>query len=166
MPITISRILFILFIINEAVVVMRSSAEERDRLKVPMIVSLSLILLLLPFFIVLALPDWLGWIAVIVQAAGLALEIVSELQLVRAQSFKISADAPQNVQTNMMYRWLENPIYIGILFQVIGWAFWMPLVIVSLFFMYQMTRSMVSAERKYLQTLNAVHRGVDSFLWN
>jgi protein-S-isoprenylcysteine O-methyltransferase Ste14 len=122
---------------------------------------------LLPFFVALDLPSWLGWLAVALQFAGLALEVASELQLMRNKSFAVSSKAATTVQKAGLYRWLENPIYVGIIVQIIGWALWMPLVFITVAMFLPVLRSMVTSERQFLATQhNATHRGLDSFLWN
>jgi protein-S-isoprenylcysteine O-methyltransferase Ste14 len=166
-PVIASRLLILLFFVNELIVVVRSKPEERQSLNVPLYTSLSLLLLLVPFFYVLPLPAWLGWGIVALQAAGLLLEVFSEIQLARAKSFAVSSDAATTVQRSGMYRLFENPIYLGILIQLLAWSLWMPLLLLTMILVLPVVRSMVANERQFLATRhNTSHRGVDSFLWN
>lgn len=165
-PLFLCRLLTVLFFINEAIVMARSTPEEREQLKLPPLTAISGLLLFVPFFIALDLPDWLAWLAVALQLGGLLLEVTSELQLMRGKSFAISAQAATNVQKQGLYRWLENPIYLGILMQLIGWALWMPLVFICVALFFLMLRTMVFKERHFLASqLHVTHQGVDSFLW-
>jgi protein-S-isoprenylcysteine O-methyltransferase Ste14 len=161
-----SRLLLFSFLINEAIVVARSSPEERKRVQPSVIVSASLLLLLLYFFVALPLPEPIMGLIILAQLGGLLLEISGEIQLSRANSFAITADSATQIQKNRLYRWLENPIYIGILVQVLAVSVAMPLLFITAFMMYQQLRTMVSQERSYLLSLNESHRGVDSFMWN
>lgn len=166
-PIVVSRVLLILFVINEAVVVFRSKPGEIQSINVPLITKLSLILLLIPFFYALPLPDAFGWVLVAIQAGGLLLEVASEIQLARAKSFAISSNAASNIQKRGVYRWLENPIYVGILLQVFAWALWMPAALIAAVLVVPVVRSMVASERQFLSVQhNEQHRGIDSFIWN
>jgi protein-S-isoprenylcysteine O-methyltransferase Ste14 len=166
-PVIASRILILLFFVNELIVVLRSKSEERQSLNVPLYTSLSLLLFLVPFFYVLPLPTWFGWLIVAIQASGLALEVFSEIQLARAKSFAVSSDAATNVQRGGMYRLLEHPIYVGILLQFAAWSLWVPVLLVTMFLILPVIRSMVANERAFLASQHSVnHRGIDSFLWN
>jgi protein-S-isoprenylcysteine O-methyltransferase Ste14 len=166
-PVIASRILILLFFVNELIVVLRSKPEERQSLNVPLITSLSFLLFLVPFFYVLPFPVWLGWGIVALQAAGLVLEVFSELQLARAKSFAVSANAATTVQRGGMYRLFENPIYLGILIQLLAWSLWVPVLLLTMVLILPVVRSMVAGERQFLAThLNTTHRGIDSFLWN
>jgi protein-S-isoprenylcysteine O-methyltransferase Ste14 len=165
--VVISRILFALFLVNEAIVVARSTPEQRALVALPRFSPLFFILIIVPFFVALPLPAWLGLPVVILQAAGLLMEVAGEIQLSRAKSFAISAEAGTQPQTTGLYRYLENPIYTGITMQVFAWSVFMPLTFIACFLQLEACRKMVSNEREYLKnTLNFVHRGIDSFLWN
>jgi protein-S-isoprenylcysteine O-methyltransferase Ste14 len=163
---TISRILFIAFLANEALIFSRMPAEERKRVILPPLLPLMFLLLFIPFFWTIELPAWLGLVAVLLQGGGLALEIATEIQLTRAESYSVAANTPKNPQSTGVYRYLENPLYIGILAQIVGWSLWMPLVFVSLALQYVGIRRMVNEERKHLAAVNFAHRGLDSRLWN
>lgn len=165
-PLYFSWLLLVLFFINEAIVVARSAPAERQQIKLPLYTAISGLLLFVPFFFALDLPAWLGWLAVALQAGGLLLEVTSELQLMRAKSFAISAEGATEIQKQGMYQWLENPIYLGILLQLVGWAIWMPVVFVCVGLFFLVIREMVSNERRFLATQHhAFHQGIDSFLW-
>ena len=163
---TVSRILFACWMLNEAVVIARTPPEERKRIILPRAMPLVMVLLFLPLFYTVELPAWLGWLAMGLQAAGLGLELAGELQLTRAQSFSVSANLPAQAQTTGFYRTLENPIYVGILLQMVGWSLWMPLAFIAVGLQVESFRRMVREERKYLAQLGTTHRGADSFLWN
>ncbi|WPB79214.1 hypothetical protein KYC5002_08655 [Archangium violaceum] len=163
---TVSRVLFVCLLINEAVVLARTPPEERKRVIMPRAMPLPVLLLLAPFFFALELPGGWGWWAAFVQALGLGMEIAGELQLARAQSFSMSANLPAQPQTTGLYRRLENPIYVAILLQLLAWAAWMPVAFIAVAMQLESFRRMVREERKYLARLAVSHRGADSFLWN
>lgn len=165
-PITISRILFIIWLLNEIFVVLRTSPEDRAAIQLSRFEMTAVILLFVPLFIVLDYPGWFGWILVVAQSVGLVLEIAGEVQLSRSKSFSMSAATPEEFQTTGLYRFLENPIYVGILLQVVAWAIWMPLILVGALAHYNLLRKMVTSERTHLAEQEFVHRGFDSFLWN
>jgi protein-S-isoprenylcysteine O-methyltransferase Ste14 len=158
--------LFAVWMINEAVVITRTSPEERKRIILPRAMPLVLVLVFLPLFYALELPVWLGWLATALQAIGLGLELAGEIQLTRAQSFSVSANLPVQVQTTGFYRVLESPIYVGILVQLVAWSLWMPLTFIAVVLQIESFRRMLREERKYLAQLGTTHRGADSFLWN
>jgi protein-S-isoprenylcysteine O-methyltransferase Ste14 len=163
----ISRILFVLLLVNEGTVMARSTPAQRAEVIMPRFLPVFFILLLLPFFVGLQLPDWLGLLAVIIQAGGLILEVAAEVQLTRAKSFAITPEAASQPQTTGLYGYLENPIYTAIALQFFAWSLFMPLTFICLFLQIESCRRMVRLEREYLQqTFQFVHRGIDSFLWN
>ena len=86
-PLILSRVMFVLLIINEAYIASRMSSDEMREIAVPRITALSCILLLTPWFFVLPLPDWLGWTAFALQLIGFVIEVAAEVQLMRAGSF-------------------------------------------------------------------------------
>jgi len=157
--------MFVLLIANEAFVASRTSASEMSEINLPPIAALSFLLLLVPFVFVLPLPDWLAWLAFSIQLFGFILEVASEIQLMRADSFAASSKAGKNIQTQGMYRLLENPIYIGMLLQGIGWMLWMPIALIAIVLLYTVMRQMVARERTHLSTMGVTHRGLDSVLW-
>lgn len=165
--ITISRILAVCMLLNEAFVVFRTPPEERARVILPPLAPVAILLLFVPFFFALDLPVWLALPAVLLQGAGLLIEVSSEIQLIRAQSFSIVSDKGTVPQTTGFYRWFEHPIYIGILMQMIGWSLFMPVVFLSVVLNFIAVRKMVHNEREYLaKALNFSHRGLDTRLWN
>lgn len=165
-PLTVARILFAVWMLNEAFVVIRSTPEERAHIKLPRFGPLAVLVLFIPLFFAIDYPVWLGWGLVILQAVGLGLELGGEFQLMRAKSFSVVADTPDQFQTRGLYRFFENPIYVGILVQLFAWSVWMPLVFIGVWLNYELLRQMVAGERAHLATNNFVHRGIDSVLWN
>lgn len=165
-PITVARILFAVWMLNEAFVVIRSTPEERALIQLPRGGVLPILLLFIPIVFAIPYPDWIGWLLVIVQVIGLALELGGEYQLSRAKSFSIVADTPDRFQTRGLYRFLENPIYVGIIIQLLVWSLWMPLVLISVVLNVEMMRRMVAGERAHMAKSNFAHRGIDSILWN
>ena len=163
---TVARILFVCLMVNEIIVMLRSTPEERKNAPFPRFMPLPVLFLFLPLFIVLDLPAWLGLIAVTVQAIGFALELAGEVQLARAGAFSVAPLVPAEPQSNGLYRFLENPIYVGILLQFIGWSLWMPLTFISVALQYEAFRRGVTAERTELARANFMLRKVDSRLWN
>jgi protein-S-isoprenylcysteine O-methyltransferase Ste14 len=163
---TISRILFICLLVNEIIVMIRSTPDERKNAPIPRFMPLPVLTLFIPLFFALDLPAWLGLTAVIVQAAGFLLELAGEVQLTRARSFSVAPLVPAQPQASGLYRFLENPIYLGILLQFIAWSMWMPLTLIAAVFQYEAFRRGVNAERAELARANFTLRKVDSVLWN
>lgn len=163
---TISRILFLAFWINELFVLSRSTPEERAALNMPRWLPVMILLMFLPLFWPIELPPWLALLAVVIQGTGLALEIFGEIQLSRAKSFSIAPRVPTQPQSGGLYRFLENPINVAILVQQFGWSLWNPIAFISLILQFIQFRSMVSAERAQLASLSFTHRKLDSALWN
>lgn len=165
-PITVSRILFLLLLVNEVVVVVKTPAEERTKMKLPRLGVPGLLLMFLPLFIAIDYPDWLGWILVLIQGAGLVLEVAAEFQLSRKNTYSVTAMTPSVPQTTGFYAVLENPIYVGILLQFLAWGLWMPLALIHAALTFDLLRSMVVKEREALASVGVVNRGIDSPLWS
>lgn len=166
-PVLVMRLLFGLFLVNEMVVFARSTADEKKHIIYPRWMPLPILLLLVPFFWSLRfIPSTAAWVLAGAQGLGLVLEILSEVQLYRARSFSIVVRSPSKPQTAGSYRLLENPIYVGLLVQLMVWGALMPVAWLGAALMYEGLRKMVRAERAHLKTLDFEHRGVDSFLWN
>jgi protein-S-isoprenylcysteine O-methyltransferase Ste14 len=163
----ISRILFGLLLVNEGVVMARSTSEQRAQVILPRVFPLFFLILLLPFFIGIQLPAWLAIPMLILQATGLLIEVAAEMQLTRAHSFAITPEAASQPQKTGVYQYLENPIYLGIAMQFFAWGVFMPVALICFALQIESCRRMVCAEREYLQqTFQFVHRGIDSVLWN
>jgi len=165
-PLTISRILFVLMWVNEAIVIARATPEDRAKAILPRFAPLTFLLLLVPMFFALDLPLWLGWTAVALQVIGLATELIGEIQLSRAKAFSIGAKAPERMVSSGLYRFLENPIFAAFLLQFVGWSLWMPLLLIAVVFLAEAARKMVAAERAELRSIHVPQRRLDSFLWN
>jgi protein-S-isoprenylcysteine O-methyltransferase Ste14 len=145
---------------------LRSTPEERKNAPFPRFMPLPVLLLFLPLFVALDLPDWLGLTALTMQAVGFILELAGEIQLSRAGAFSVAPLVPSDPQASGLYRFLENPIYVGILLQFIGWSIWMPLTLISAALQYEAFRRGVTAERSELARANFMLRKFDSVLWN
>lgn len=165
-PLTVSRIVFVLLWVNEIYVLSRTSAQERSAIPLPRYIAVSFLLLLLPFFIALPFPDWLGWLIVLGQMVCLGVEIAGEIQLSRARSFSVDAKVPITPQTDGLYHFMENPIYIALLLHMAIWGLWLPIVWIGVVMQYGVARKMVQAERQQLATIAFIHRKFDSVLWN
>lgn len=165
-PITISRILFLLLLVNEVVVVIKTPPEERTKMKMPRLGAPGLLLMLPPLFIAIDYPNWLGWLLVAIQGAGLLLEVAAEFQLSRKNTYSVTAITPNAPQTTGFYAMLENPIYVGILLQFFAWGIWMPVALIHAVLTFELLRTMVAEERKTLESVSVVNRGIDSPLWN
>jgi protein-S-isoprenylcysteine O-methyltransferase Ste14 len=163
---TLSRILFIAMMINDAIVMIRSAPETRKSAPFPRFFPVSTLVLFVPIVFAINLPEWLAIIAVAGQVIGLALEIAGEIQLARASSFSVSPLTPIQPQSSGLYRFLENPIYLGILLQFAAWALWLPLLFIPVALQYEAFRRGVSAERAELSHANFTLRRMDSPLWN
>ncbi|MFY0583925.1 hypothetical protein ACN28S_65080 [Cystobacter fuscus] len=146
---TLSRILFVGLLINEAIVLARTPPAERERIILPRVMPLQFLLLLVPFFFALELPVGWGCWAVFMQSVGLGMELAGEFQLMRARSFSVAANLPTQPQTTGLYRCLENPIYVGILLQLTAWALWRPLAFIAVALQFESFRRMVREEREY-----------------
>jgi protein-S-isoprenylcysteine O-methyltransferase Ste14 len=165
-PLTVSRILFVLLLVNEAVVVIKTPPEERGKMRLPRLGAPGLLSMFPPLFIALDYPDWLGWILAVIQGARLALEVAAEFQLSRKNTYSVTAITPNEPQTTGFYAIMENPIYLGILIQFFAWGLWMPLALIHAVLTWDLLRTMVPQEREELAKLNIVNRGIDSPLWN
>ena len=164
-PVFVMRVLFGLFLVNEMVVVLRSTPEEKAQIIYPRFFPLPVLLLLLPFFWAVSLPSWLGWTLAILQAIGLLLEGAAEIQLARAKAFSIVPRQASEVEHTGLYRFLEHPIYLGLLLQMIAWGVLMPVALIGALLSYEGLRRMIRAERAHLAESNLKHRGIDSALW-
>jgi protein-S-isoprenylcysteine O-methyltransferase Ste14 len=159
------RVLFGLFLVNEMIVVVGSTPEEKAQIIYPRFMPLPVLLLLLPFAWAVALPPWIGWGLALIQAGGLGLEVASEIQLSRARAFSIVPGSPAKLQQAGSYRFLENPIYVGMILQMVAWSVLMPVAFIGALLNYEGLRRMVRAERAHLAASNLEHRGIDRVLW-
>lgn len=164
-PVLVMRVLFGLFLLNEMIVVLRSTPEEKAQIIYPRFFPLPVLLMLLPFFWALSLPSWLGWTLALLQAIGLLLEVASEIQLARAKAFSIVPRQASELEQTGIYRFLEHPIYLGLLLQMIVWSVLMPVALLGALLSYEGLRRMIRAERAHLAASNLKHRGIDSVLW-
>lgn len=160
-----SRLLFVALVINELIAVRSTPKEQHDNIIMPKPIWLTAITLLLPFVFRLELPTWLGLTALGIQAFAFAIHLLSQSQLIRAKSFAVVTDAGTNVQTTGMYRYLENPIYVGIMLNMFGWSIFMPIAFIGWVLLGIAFRKDVYQERQHLMKLGAVHSGLDSPFW-
>jgi protein-S-isoprenylcysteine O-methyltransferase Ste14 len=162
----VSRALFVAVVINELIAVRSLPKDQQDKIVMPSPVWLTAITLLLPFVVRIPLPTGLALFAVGCQAVALALHILAQEQLKRANSFAVVTDAGTQTQTTGMYRYLENPIYVGLMLHMFGWAIFMPIGFIGWVLLGRAFRKDVYAERLHLMTkLGTVHTGLDSPLW-
>jgi protein-S-isoprenylcysteine O-methyltransferase Ste14 len=166
MYLTISRVLFLIYFLMSLLIFLRQTPEQRKTIDgVPQPLWLAVILMLLPLVVALPLPDWLG----VTAAAGMAISLVvltaGRLQLMRVNSYSMGTNAATVVEKGGMFRWLEHPIYTGIILFLLFWSFWMPLTLIATALQYRALRESVKHEREYLATLGEQHRGIDSRFW-
>jgi protein-S-isoprenylcysteine O-methyltransferase Ste14 len=161
-----SRGLFVAVVINELIAVRSLPKDQQDKIVMPSPVWLTALTLLLPFVIRIPLPTWLAVFAVGCQAVALIIHLLAQNQLIRAKSFAVVTDAGTQAQTKGMYRYLENPIYVGLMLHMFGWAIFMPIGFIGWVLLGRAFRKDVYAERLHLMTkLGTVHSGLDSPFW-
>jgi protein-S-isoprenylcysteine O-methyltransferase Ste14 len=158
------RCLFLAFLVQEGVVFLRATPDERAHAPVPPFPALFGVALLAPLVLASAVPRWLERLALFLQVAGWALEIAAMTQLVREQSFGIHPTAATKPLQTGFYRF-EHPIYLGLLVSIAGWTLPMPPCLVAVVLTYRGFRRAVGLERAHLASLHVRHRGIESFLW-
>ena len=120
--------------------------------------------LLAPLVLKRRVPRWLERLALLLQVLGWSLEIAGMAQLARRQSFGIHPTAATALSRGGVYRF-EHPIYLGLLLTIAGWTLPVPPCLAAVVLAYQGFRRAVRLERAHLASLQAQHRGLESFLW-
>ena len=142
---TIRRSVFVAFLVQEGIVFLRATPEERAAAPIP------------------PAPALFG-LALLLQVLGWSLEIAGMAQLARRQSFGIHPTAATALSRGGVYRF-EHPIYLGLLLTIAGWTLPVPPCLAAVVLAYQGFRRAVRLERAHLASLQAQHRGLESFLW-
>lgn len=158
------RFLFLLFLVQEAVVFLRATPEERAQAPMPPLPALFGVTLFAPLLVNPPVPRWLERLALLLQGLGLSLEVAAMTQLARHQSFGIHPTAATKLLQRGAYR-LEHPIYLGLLINLIGWTLPVPPCLVAVLLTYRGLRRAVAQERVHLAQFAVRHRGIESFLW-
>jgi protein-S-isoprenylcysteine O-methyltransferase Ste14 len=166
MYLTLSRFFFLMYFFMSLYIYLKHTPEERKTISaMPQPVWLVVILTLLPLFIVLPLPEWLSLIVTVIMGLGFGLLTLGRMQLIRANSYSMGTSAATTIETGGMFRWLEHPIYTGMMLLMLGWSLWMPLTFLATALLYRSLRESARKERAYMATLGVVPRGLDSSLW-
>lgn len=160
----IRRMLFLGFLVQEGVIFLRATPEERKQAPIPPYPAIMGLCILAPLVIRLRLPRWLERLALGLQVLGWVLEIAAMRQLARRQSFGIHPTAATTPLQHGVYRF-EHPIYFGILVSLLGWTLPVPPSIAAVFLTYAAFRQAVREERAHLAALQIRHRGLESRLW-
>lgn len=160
----IRRLLFLGFLVQEGVIFLRATPEERKHAPVPAYPALLGLCMIAPLIFRLRLPRWLDRLALGLQALGWALEVAAMYQLSRRRSFGIHPTAATTPLQSGLYRF-EHPIYLGILVSLLGWTLPLPPSLAAVLLTYRAFRRAVSQERAHLATLQIRHRGLESWLW-
>jgi protein-S-isoprenylcysteine O-methyltransferase Ste14 len=166
MYLTLSRFFFLMYFFMSLYIYLKHTPEERKTISgMPQPVALVVVLILLPLFVALPLPEWLSMIVTMMMGIGFVLLTLGRMQLIRANSYSMGTTAATTVETDGMFRWLEHPIYTGMILLMLGWSVWMPLTFIATVLLYLSLRESVRKERAYMATLGVVPRGLDSSLW-
>lgn len=161
---TLRRVLFLFFLIQEAIIFLRSTPEARAQAPIPPYTPILGVSLLAPLVVNLSVPRWLERLALGLQISGWTIEAAAVAQLARRQSFGIHPTAATEPLQNGLYRF-EHPIYLGILISLLGWTLPVPPATIAVFLTYLGFSRAVRAERAHLASLNIRHRGLESGLW-
>lgn len=158
------RILFLVFLAQEALIFLRATPQERAEAPVPPYPAIYGPALLAPLVVTMRVPRWLEWLAFVLQLLGWTLEVAAMAQLARQRSFGIHPTAATETVRGGLYRF-EHPIYLGILLSLLGWTLPVPPSSIAVVLTYVGFRRAVRQERVYLASLQMHHRGLESFLW-
>jgi protein-S-isoprenylcysteine O-methyltransferase Ste14 len=159
------RFLFLTFMVQEGVIFLRATPQERAQAPIPPYAPIFGLLLLAPLVRNSVLPRWLERFALGLQVLGWALEVAAMIQLARQQSFGIHPTAATQAQQRGLYRF-EHPIYLGLLISMLGWTLPVPSSTLAVLFAYIGFRHAIRQERAHLASLQVRHRGIDSFIWS
>jgi protein-S-isoprenylcysteine O-methyltransferase Ste14 len=129
-------------------------------LKIPP-VALALLFAALMWLLSTSLPS-LGWTspwrataAAVLFSAGFAIALAGVLEFRRAKTTvnPLTPEAATVIVTSGIYRLSRNPMYLGLLLVLIGWAVWLshilPLILVPFFVLY-MNRFQIEPEERAL----------------
>lgn len=163
---TISRILFVLWILDEGRVFSKRNDPAHTDVAAESPPSWAFLLLLLPVIWPLRLPRPLRIIGLTLQLLSLLIMVGARRQLIAANSFGWSPEAATQPQREGFYRHLEHPIYGSMLLHVLGLGATNPIILLLPVLAARHTASMISNERRFLSTLGVVHRGIDSVYWD
>ena len=102
----------------------------------------------------LAVP-WHRTVAVIIWCLGITISLAGVLEFRRARTTvnPLNPQAATAMVTSGIYRYSRNPMYVGLLFVLIGWALWLSNVIAFLlppFFVLYINRFQIEPEERAL----------------
>lgn len=102
----------------------------------------------------LAVP-WRRTLAVIVWCVGITISLAGVLEFRRARTTvnPLNPQAATAMVTSGIYRYSRNPMYLGLLFVLVGWALWLSNVIAFLlppFFVFYINRFQIEPEERAL----------------
>jgi protein-S-isoprenylcysteine O-methyltransferase Ste14 len=161
----IRRSLFLAFLVQEGVVFLRATPEERSQAPVPPLPAIFGVALLAPLILSSGVPRWLERLALFLQVLGWSLEVAAMTQLSRHHSFGIHPTAATKPLQTGLYQF-EHPIYLGLLVSILGWTLPVPPCLVAVVLTYHGFRRAVRQERAHLASLQVRHRGIESALWS
>jgi protein-S-isoprenylcysteine O-methyltransferase Ste14 len=159
------RFLFLAFLVQEGLVFLRATPEQRSQAPIPPSPAIFGVSLLAPLLLRSFVPRWIERLALFLQVVGWSLEVAAMTQLARQQSFGIHPTAATKPLQTGLYRF-EHPIYLGLLISIAGWTMPAPPCLVAVILMYSGFRRAIRQERAHLASFQVRHRGIESFLWS
>jgi len=159
------RFLFLTFMVQEGVIFLRATPQERAQAPMPPYTAIFGLLLLAPLVRNSVLSRGLERLALGLQVLGWALEVAATIQLAQQKSFGIHPTAATQALQSGLYRF-EHPIYLGMLISILGWTLPVPPCTLAAVFAYLGFRRAICQERAHLASLQVRHRGIDSFIWS
>jgi protein-S-isoprenylcysteine O-methyltransferase Ste14 len=129
-------------------------------LKIPP-VALALLCAALMWLLSTSLPSlgltspWRATVAALLFSAGLAIALAGVLEFRRAKTTvnPLTPEAAAVIVTSGIYRLSRNPMYLGLLLVLIGWAVWLPHILplaLLPFFILYMNRFQIEPEERAL----------------
>lgn len=161
-----SRALFVLWMLDEAYAFQKRNDPAHTDVAAESPPMWALVLLLVPVIWPLPLPRPLRISGLILQLLGLLLIVGARRQLIAANSFGWSSEAATQPQQQGFYQALEHPIYDSMLIQVLGLTAANPLIMLLPMLATGYIARIIVNERRYLEQLGTVHRGIDSAYWD
>jgi len=162
----INRALFALWIIDEGYAFQKRKDPDRINMAADSPPAWALGLLLLPVIWPLRVPRSLRIFGLVLQLLGLVITVGARRQLIAVNSFGWSSQAATDPQQTGFYRHFEHPIYTSMLIQVLGLGAANPLILIAPVLGLGYVSRLISNERRFLETLGTVHRGIDSRGWD
>lgn len=161
-----SRILFALWILDEARAFQQRNDPDHTDVAAESPPVWALLLLLVPVIWPLRLPRPLRLLGLLLQLLALLIIVGARRQLIAANSFGWSPEAATQPQQIGFYRALEHPIYDSMLLHVLGLGAANPIVLLLPALATGHIARIIANERRFLEQLGTVHRGLDSAWWD